>query len=75
MTATAASTSPRQSILIAEDDPQTAALLMRVLRDELEVTHAADGMAAVLHLRRHPLPDLVLLDVVKGIQVRRLLQQ
>jgi CheY-like chemotaxis protein len=48
---------------------------MRVLRDELEVTHAADGMAAVLHLRRHPLPDLVLLDVVKGIQVRRLLQQ
>jgi diguanylate cyclase (GGDEF)-like protein len=48
-------------LLVAEDDPELAALLVHDLGDEYDVTHAADGLAALAMASRVAF-DIALLD-------------
>jgi two-component system, OmpR family, response regulator len=53
------------SVLVIEDDPHLAGLLKHVLTGEgFEVRTAGNREEIVAQIRRPPLPDLVLLDVV-----------
>jgi two-component system OmpR family response regulator len=53
------------SVLVIEDDPHLAGLLKHVLTAEgFEVRTAGNREEIVAQMRRPPLPDLVLLDVV-----------
>ena len=66
-------------ILIVEDEPDLVALLERWLeKDGHRVEHVADGAAALEALKRTPLPQLVLLDVMlpklDGFEVLRQLR-
>ena len=55
--------SPR--ILLIEDDPDLAEVVVEVLEMEAyRVSHAADGKAALALLARTELPDLILLDLM-----------
>jgi DNA-binding response OmpR family regulator len=71
--------STKKSILIAEDDDTTAELLVRALGGIYAVNRAADGVDALLELRRGPLPALLLLDVnmprLDGYAVARRLRE
>jgi CheY-like chemotaxis protein len=52
-------------ILIVEDDATTAEVLTFLLTENaFQVIPAADGDAALAELEKHPLPDVVLLDVM-----------
>jgi putative two-component system response regulator len=54
----------KRRILIAEDDPDIASLLERVLQTKYQVTLAEDGLSALAQLGHPPPPDLILLDVM-----------
>jgi len=61
-------------VLIADDDPDIAALLQRVLqRRGFEAVVAGDGEATLARARAEPAPDLILLDLqmpkVHGYQI------
>ena len=67
------------SILIVEDDPQTAELVgLYLLRDGHEVLTAADGVEG-LRIARETQPALVILDLMlpklDGIEVARALRR
>lgn len=68
----------RPKILIAEDDPMVAALLLRDLADDYEIAFVADGDAAV-EAAGAALFDLVLLDYQMpkrdGVEVIRALRE
>ena len=64
MSATPNTASTRKRILVAEDDPAIATLLVRVLSQHFEVVHAADGLSAVRVASQLPAPNLLLLDVM-----------
>jgi CheY-like chemotaxis protein len=55
-------------ILIVEDDDLTREMLTTILQGEGYLTEtAADGCAALAHLRMGALPDLILLDLLMPI--------
>src|SRR5438105_9173502 len=54
--------SPRPRILIVEDDPGAAELLVTYLEDEFEIEVAATGTAAIERAQRRP-PAVVCLDI------------
>lgn len=54
----------RKRILIAEDDAAIAALLKRILQQNYEVVHAADGPSAIALAAELPPPQLLLLDIM-----------
>lgn len=64
----------RPSILLVEDEPDTADLVKLIMEQEgYQVLHAADGQDALEKVASIPLPSLVLLDIqlphVDGIVV------
>lgn len=64
----------RPSILLVEDEPDTADLVKLIMEQEgYQVIHAADGQDALEKVASIPLPSLVLLDIqlphVDGIAV------
>ncbi|MBX3319399.1 MAG: response regulator [Nitrospira sp.] len=64
----------RPSILLVEDEPDTADLVKLIMEQEgYQVLHAADGQDALEKVASIPLPSLVLLDIqlphVDGIAV------
>ena len=66
-------------VLLAEDDPDTAAVIKETLEESLPVTvdHVTNGALVLDHIRATP-PDLVILDVsmpgLNGIDVFDLLR-
>ena len=54
----------RSKILIVDDDPDIRNVLNLLLRSDYETAEAADGMAAVEHIRANPDTDLIILDVM-----------
>jgi DNA-binding response OmpR family regulator len=72
---TAAAPAAKKRILIAEDDPAIAVMLTRILRQEYEVVHVADGPSALARAAAEPRPDLLLLDIMMpgldGLDVAR----
>lgn len=63
-------------ILLVEDDPRTAKVLARMLREDgFQVEVARDGAIAIGRLTRPPVPDVLIADVrlphVDGIAVAR----
>lgn len=53
------------TVLVVEDDVHIAHVLTFMLeRQGYQVTHVADGRAAMAHVAAQPAPDLVLLDVM-----------
>jgi len=54
---------PLAQILVVDDDPDTRALLARVLRDTYGISTASDGSEA-MSLMEGPLPDLIISDVM-----------
>ena len=57
--------SAQSTVLVVEDDVHIAHVLSFMLeRQGYQVTHVADGRAAVQHVTSQPAPDLVLLDVM-----------
>src|SRR5262245_29095902 len=70
----------RPLILIAEDDPKTAASVRLYLEHAgCEVTMAADGREALARARASPPPDLIVLDLmlpeIDGLEVCRRLRE
>jgi len=57
-------TREKKRILLAEDDPQSAALLTRLLSVDYEIIEVADGAEALWELQQAPAPDLVLADLM-----------
>jgi CheY-like chemotaxis protein len=53
-----------KTILVIEDDDDTRGLLIRVLGTEYTVYAAVSGNIALEMLRKIPLPDLVLTDII-----------
>ncbi|MBO5497480.1 MAG: response regulator transcription factor [Oscillospiraceae bacterium] len=51
-------------ILIVDDDPDIRKVLRLLLSERYFVSEAADGPAALAHLRQNPDADLVILDVM-----------
>lgn len=51
-------------ILIVDDDPDIRKVLSLLLKEDYNVSEAADGEAALEHLRLYPDTDLVILDVM-----------
>lgn len=71
--------SAQPTVLVVEDDVHIAHVLSFMLeRQGYQVTHAADGRAAVEHVASQPPPDLVLLDVmlpyVDGFEIVRVIR-
>jgi DNA-binding response OmpR family regulator len=67
------------TVLVVEDDVHIAHVLSFMLeRQGYQVTHVADGRAAVEHVASQPPPDLVLLDVmlpyVDGFEIVRVIR-
>jgi DNA-binding response OmpR family regulator len=57
--------SAQLTVLVVEDDVHIAHVLTFMLeRQGYQVTHVADGRAAIGHVTSNPAPDLVLLDVM-----------
>lgn len=54
----------KKRILIAEDDPDIASLLARVLGEHCEVVVTHDGPSAIASASHVPHPQLLLLDVM-----------
>jgi len=75
MSAAGAQASEKKRILIAEDDPAIAVMLTRILRQDYQVIHVADGPAALARASAEPRPDLLLLDIMMpgldGLDVAR----
>lgn len=58
-------TERHRSVLVVDDDDDIRELLALVLGARgYEVAGAGDGMRALAHLKGHPPPDLVLLDLM-----------
>lgn len=62
-------------VLIVDDDLDLRSTIRDLLVDEgYEVSEASDGVIALAHLRAHPRPDLILLDLMMpnmdGVQFR-----
>ena len=55
---------PLKRIVVAEDDPAIAGILLKVLSQFYEVTVTNDGASAVAAASKQPPPDLLLLDVM-----------
>jgi len=55
---------PLKRIVIAEDDPAIATMLVKVLSQFYSVEVTNDGAAALAAAGRQPKPDLLLLDVM-----------
>ena len=55
---------PLKRIVIAEDDPAIASMLLKVLSQFYDVTVTNDGASAVAAASKQPPPDLLLLDVM-----------
>lgn len=55
---------PLKRIVVAEDDPAIAGILLKVLSQFYEVTVTNDGASAVAAASKQPAPDLLLLDVM-----------
>lgn len=63
-------------VLLVEDEPRTAKVLARMLREDgFQVEVASDGALAIGRLARPPVPDVLIADVrlphVDGIAVAR----
>jgi CheY-like chemotaxis protein len=73
--ATAASSGPRDVILVVEDDEALRRMLSRILDELGEVRAFADGAEALAALAHDPLPKLVVTDVmmpnVDGLELAR----
>jgi CheY-like chemotaxis protein len=54
---------PRARILIVDDVPENLHALMNILRGEHAIVAATGGEKALELARRHPQPDLILLDI------------
>jgi CheY-like chemotaxis protein len=65
----------KKLVLVAEDDPSIAAMLLRILRQDYEVVHVSDGAAALQRAATAPRPDLLMLDIMMpnmdGLEVSR----
>ncbi len=65
----------KKRILVVEDDPQTSALLAKLLSMDYEVVQVDDGAEALWELQKDPPPDLLVADVmlpeVDGLSVIR----
>jgi len=55
---------PLKRIVIAEDDPAIAGMLLKVLSQFYNVTVTNDGTSALAAAGKQPPPDLLLLDVM-----------
>ena len=55
---------PLKRIVIAEDDPAIATMLLKVLSQFYNVVVTNDGASAVAAASKPPAPDLLLLDVM-----------
>lgn len=65
------------TVLLVEDDADVSDALAQVLTDEgYVVSRAANGVEALEHLREHPAPAVILLDlmmpVMDGFEFRRI---
>jgi DNA-binding response OmpR family regulator len=58
------SDTPLKRIVIAEDDPAIASMLLKVLSQFYDVVVTNDGASAVAAASKQPPPDLLLLDVM-----------
>jgi DNA-binding response OmpR family regulator len=56
--------STRKHIVVADDDPSVASMLVRMLENAYDVEWAQDGPGALALVSRDPRPDLLLLDVM-----------
>lgn len=54
----------KKRILVAEDDPQSATLLSRILSQDYELVSVEDGAEALWELQQGPAPDLVVADLM-----------
>lgn len=65
----------KKLVLVAEDDPSIATMLLRILRQNYEVVHVSDGAAALARAGSQPRPDLLILDIMMpnmdGLEVSR----
>ena len=68
----------RQTILVVDDTPENLTLMHGLLRDHYHVKVASNGERALQVAAAHPVPDLILLDVVmpgmRGFEVCRRLK-
>lgn len=75
----AASRQPRGRVLIVDDDPNVHELIAPTLEEQGHVTRSATSATEALHLVRHEVPDVVLLDVrlpdLSGYHLCRRLRQ
>ena len=66
---------PRPTVLIVDDTPENLTLMHGLLKDRYRTKVAPNGERALQILANHPMPDLVLLDVVMpgigGVEVCR----
>lgn len=59
------STKPaRARVLVVEDDPDVLHMIATMLKSSYDVVLATDGIGALDVLKRNPLPDLVVTDVM-----------
>lgn len=54
----------RKSLLIVDDSETDIDLLVAIFGDQYDLRVALDGQSALNLLQQHPLPDLILLDIV-----------
>ena len=54
----------KQKILIVDDLPDNIYILIGLLKDSYTLIAAKDGKRALTLLEKHPLPDLILLDIM-----------
>jgi CheY-like chemotaxis protein len=67
-----------KTVLVVEDDESVRAMLVRAIGIQYKVLEAPDGVAAMALLRKGPLPDLIVCDVMmprmNGYALARLLK-
>jgi len=56
--------SARARVLVVEDDPDVLHMIATMLKPSYDVVLATDGLGALDVLKRNPLPDLVVTDVM-----------
>lgn len=68
-----------QSILIADDDPINLTICKTHLSARYQVATVKSGLQALGYLKEHPMPNLILLDVVmpgvSGLEVLRQIRE